>query len=341
MVFVLALLVTLGLWSTAAGAAAPDQQEDICASAAVLMCENFEDRSTTDVTDLYRHKFKNNGWGISFADSLVAVISDGTSVGGTKSFRFNYLEGHNTGPYRGMGTTFSSRTELYVRIYTKWSTNYIQSRISTKHFELNGFNGMWANQGGLRELNMDMVGWVGVTTYAMWQNVNLPAFAIPTDGSWHCFEVHWKNNALNQSDGVVEGWIDGVKKWNYTNQVLIPPAQYSNASMNELSVSDYWNCSGPSGELPNGQCDQIPADFHPAMQRWHDNIVVSTQRIGCLGSATPGTAPNPPGPPTLSSLRAWLASLTESMWSVVGLAASHCAPMWSPYSTWTKLRVRT
>jgi hypothetical protein len=341
MVLVLALLVTLGLWSTAAGAAAPDQQEDICTSPAVIFCENFEDRSTTNPTDMYRAKYKNKGWGLSQPGINNYVVADGNHIDGTKAFRFDYVQGYNTGGAGFLETISWGGThyELYARVYTKWSTNYIQSHISTKHFEFSGMNGMWANANGARELIMNIVGWTGVTLYLQTQNVK-PAFAIPTDGSWHCFEVHWKHNALNQSDGIIEGWIDGVQKWSYTNLVIVPPAQYAgSANLATLMMASYWNCSGPSGADGNGNCpDQVPADFHPAMQRWHDNIVVSTQRIGCLGSATPGTAPNPPGPPTLSSLRAWLASLTESMWSVVGLAASHCAPMWYPYSTWTKLR---
>jgi len=316
----LALLLTLSFWVTPALAAAPDQQEDICTNPAVIFCENFEDRSTSNIMDLSRPKYKNNGWGVSQTANNAIVTSD--RFDGTKSLMFTYPQGYNTGAGFFDSQWGGSYRTLYMRVYTKWSSNYVISGSSTKHLEFSAptsgaFNGIWINAFGNRAFAMNIAGFPGVTLYLMDQNGSPPAIQVPTDNAWHCFEVRWtQNSGASTRDGAVEGWVDGVQKWSYTS-VVTDPNMPNN--LWGLMLSSYWNCA--LGDEVGGQCaQQVSQNFHPQMFRWHDNIVVSTQRIGCLGGAPPppsNTQPNAPLTPTLSGLRQWLASLVGGMWPAV------------------------
>ena len=317
MVLALAFLLALGLWFTPAGAAAPDQQEEICSSPAVIFCENFEDRSTTNVMDMTRPKYKNNGWGVSQTVNNAVVTSD--RFDGTKSMMFTYPQGYNTGSGFFDSQWGGNYRTLYMRVYSKWSTNYVVSGSGTKHFEFasttsGGYDGLWAHQFGNPAFTMTVAGFSGVTLTEMPQNMN---GTLRIDGQWHCFEVRkTQNSGPGTRDGVLEGWIDGVKRWSYTNLVLDPNMPNNLIGM---MMSSYWNCL--IGDEVGGQCaQQVSQNFHPQMFRWHDNIVVSTQPIGCLGAASPppsNTQPNAPLTPTLSGLRQWLASLVGGMWPAV------------------------
>jgi len=287
-------------------AGAADLQEAVCDQSFVILCENFEDRGL-GTSDMGRAKFKNQGWGIS-QPANNGVVADGQHSDGTKSFRWDYVAGWNTGGSGFMDSNWpSTYQDLYFRAYVAWSSNFKQSPTSTKHFEGSGLFNLWANQEGTRDIRMSTANLGDLLPVDNWrQNVNLPAFNIPTDGSWHCLEARWRQNTDGQSDGIVQGWVDGVQKWNFSNLLIVPPGIDPNqppgttyyqrwGPQTGLLLAAYLNCGGTGAtEADNTTCvSKIPGDDHPAQSRWIDNIVVGTQRIGCLGAG-----PFAPAPPT-------------------------------------------
>jgi len=166
-----------------------------------------------------------------------------------------------------------------MRWYSKWSTSYTFSPIATKHVSFLPDSGgqdhyIFWGQWGENILKHGFQNAGGMVLEA-----NLNGDFVVAKERWYCLEFRFTQNSSSTSaDGTVQAWVDGVQHWEYPNRVL--DTKMPNL-VNGFLLSGYWNCQGP---LFN--CDQ-PADMHPDMYRWHDNFVLSTQRIGCLGGAPP------------------------------------------------------
>jgi hypothetical protein len=94
-------------------------------------------------------------------------------------------------------------------------------------------------------------------------------FASPNVGTWNCIEAHVKLNDAGQSNGVQQLWIDGRLEASKTNLNFV--GSYSAFGINAVLFENYINGGSPQ-----------------AQSRDWDNLVVSTQRIGCLtGAAIP------------------------------------------------------
>lgn len=247
-----------------------------CDDPAVIMCEDFEDRAVGS-GDLQRAKAKQNGWTASATTAGPKVISNAEGVyEGARALELTYPEGQNTGG-GFIDTSWPGGTQtLYVRWYTKFSANFRWSFVATKHMEVLTDNNhqhhlVWfSSGGGTSKTPSNAFG------YASWfpeQNVNGALVMVPD--RWYCQEMRLTMNSAGQSDGYLQGWIDEVQHWEYPNAKL----DDSPGVMNGMMLSGYWNCySGGSG---SESCTDPANDYHPLMQRWHDNIVVATQRIGC------------------------------------------------------------
>ena len=94
-----------------------------------------------------------------------------------------------------------------------------------------------------------------------------PVFAAGSLGKWYCVEAHMKLNDAGQSNGVLEYWIDGTLDAQRTGLNFL--GSYSGFGINALFFENYWEATAPQPE-----------------ERYWDNIVVATQRIGC-GHAGP------------------------------------------------------
>ena len=78
--------------------------------------------------------------------------------------------------------------------------------------------------------------------------------------------MHVKLNDLGQSNGVEEFWIDGHLEAKRTNLNFI--GSYDGYGINAIFFENYINNGAPQ-----------------AQSRYWDNLVVSTQPIGCMGPA--------------------------------------------------------
>jgi len=101
----------------------------------------------------------------------------------------------------------------------------------------------------------------------------MPGSTTLVPGTWYCVEAHIKLNTLGQSNGVFEYWRDDVQQagrgdYNWRSS-------WNAYGINTIMFSDYWNETSSKEQ-----------------ERYLDAIVISKQRIGCLGTSV--AAPKPP-----------------------------------------------
>ena len=89
-----------------------------------------------------------------------------------------------------------------------------------------------------------------------------PIFDRSHVGTWYCVEAHVRLNDPGQSNGIFELWIDDFVEARHTDLNWI--GQFSGYGINTVFLENYWNAGSPI-----------------AQSRYMDNVVVSTQRIGC------------------------------------------------------------
>ncbi len=267
-------------------AATTDGQEDICNDAAVLMCENFENRALGSAkSSLGSSKFKNNGWGVS-SETGMSIVSN-EKFDGSKSLMWTFPENGSAG---FLDSAFTANRTVYYRWHMKNSLNWKWSANGNKMvFMLGPVDRLVMFDQGLFRGSTPAF----LTTYSSPEPPNrypnVSAFNWPNDGSWVCIEMKITVNSTSLgTDGAVQGWINNVLSYDYPNINIS-----TKDTLNSLIMpSGYWNCK--TGQHPT--CDYSdPDNQHPLMYRWIDNIVVSKQRIGCgTTSATPALKPAAP-----------------------------------------------
>ena len=103
-----------------------------------------------------------------------------------------------------------------------------------------------------------------------------PIFDTAHADRWFCVEAHVRLNDPGQSNGVQEFWIDGQLEARREGLNFV--SSYTAYGINAIFFENYWNAGSPRQQ-----------------ERYFDNIIVSTQRVGCLSSPPPDITP--PGPP--------------------------------------------
>lgn len=292
----LALMIT-GICSASAWAAAPDGQEDICNNSAVFFCENWEARAP-GAGDFSSAKYKSPGWAKSRPTGPDQTVVQGQGYNGSKAFQFQYQAGNNTGPgYMTADWPGGPYRTVYYRWMVKYSSNFVWSAVATKHDEfyfagtgartpqLMWYSGTGAQVTTKKAPQQFLYASSAGDNHAFSQNDNLPTEAI-TVGQWYCMEVKVTMNTCNTcSDGSLEGWINGVRRFNLSNMVIDNQGE---TKIKGLLMSGYWNCYGGGDSCTGGSIDN-----HPTMSRVEDNQVASTQRIGCPTDSTDVRLPAP------------------------------------------------
>jgi hypothetical protein len=95
-----------------------------------------------------------------------------------------------------------------------------------------------------------------------------PIFSTALSGQWQCVEAHAKLNTPGASDGVFEFWINGNLEAREVNLNWI--GTWQDYGINAIFFENYWNDGAPGERI-----------------RYFDNIVISTQNIGCLTKTPP------------------------------------------------------
>lgn len=90
-----------------------------------------------------------------------------------------------------------------------------------------------------------------------------PLFKDANAGRWFCIEVHMKLNAPDAADGLFEYWIDDRLEAQRIGLNWV--GTYSDYGINAVYLEQYWT--------------SVP--YTRSQQRYMDNFIVSTDRIGC------------------------------------------------------------
>lgn len=100
-----------------------------------------------------------------------------------------------------------------------------------------------------------------------------PIFDSGYSNRWYCIEAHVKLNDAGQSNGIHEFWIDGRLEARRASLDFVK--SFSAYGINAIFFENFWNAGSVKQQ-----------------ERYFDNIVVSTQPIGCLASAPPQAPTN-------------------------------------------------
>ncbi len=156
-------------------------------------------------------------------------------------------------------TVFATSNWAQAMIAHIWSGNSSPGGNSTKyHLVLDPASGT-DEQGILQTTtynDFDNLRWLGI------QVVNTPLFDADHVGQWYCVEARARLNDAGQSNGIFQIWIDGNLDAEATGLNWL--GSYNDYGINAVFFENYWNSGSPVTQ-----------------ERYWDNIVVSTQRIGC------------------------------------------------------------
>jgi hypothetical protein len=89
-----------------------------------------------------------------------------------------------------------------------------------------------------------------------------PVFDASHVGQWYCVEAHVRLNDAGQSNGTFDLWINGAAQASRTGLNWV--GSFGDYGINTVFLENYWNSGSPV-----------------AQERYFDNFIVSTTRIGC------------------------------------------------------------
>jgi hypothetical protein len=104
--------------------------------------------------------------------------------------------------------------------------------------------------------DFDNLRWLGM------KRGTTPLFSSSNVGQWYCVEAHAKFNDPGLNNGINELWINNNLEGRHTTLNWV--GNYNDYGINAIFFENYWNAGSPV-----------------AQERYFDNIVVSTERIGC------------------------------------------------------------
>jgi hypothetical protein len=291
------LLIVIGLFGAVAIATPVRALEPICSNPATIFCEDWE---TTTLPGRWADGYRSNTQQIvttehySGSRALQVTLPPGDAGGGWLTSWLTPTGAVPSGPFQGYAHTF-------VRYYWKHAANWqcmnglcgkmialygLQTGTSGPFNPWSGFgqanvcpNGtdyFYAGVASVEPPTRDYILYtyypdmpcVGGASYGQYFHANAP---VPLD-QWNCVEQEVLLNTPGQRDGLQRLWVNGTlvvevlgMRWRDTTNVQSGALQLTFSVANPLSV---------------------PLNY------WADNIVVSTQRIGC-GSGTSAVPSNP------------------------------------------------
>ena len=254
-----------------------------------IFCDDFESTGPLAASGRY-FEVNDNGGGFKAAAGEGLHGSSGMradwKAGGVDAGNLKLGFGRSPSTYFSKGIrTGEDFREVYYRMFVRlqpgWQGNpYKLSRatvLAKSDWSQAMIAHLWGDQNTGLQLDpascTDASGDVKCSGYNDFNNIKwIGAKAGPThvfdgsyDGTWLCLEAHVKLNAPGKADGVHEYWIgDSLEARREGLNFL---GTYKDYGINGIFFENYWNSGSPQ-----------------AQSRWFDNIVVSTQRIGCTES---------------------------------------------------------
>jgi len=263
--------------------------EAVCNRGDILFCEDFENLTQGQT---------NTGWWDWYNVDNTPII-DTFGRNGSRSLR-HLIPASSTGSLQGgmarhtVVPSIGTRDTMYMRFYAYWSPGfqwtpggsgskfvYFNSwpqltsgnsnwRIRFAYQNITGSgNPVGGNPNAGARIEFDSVPIDNV------HEANQPNPITLLPGQWYCIELYTKLNTPGSSDGEVKWWINSVLQGSYTNFSV----RGSQAEpINGITFDNYF-----------GGAEIFP---HPEQYTWRDDVVVSTNPIGCTsGSSSPIAAP--------------------------------------------------
>lgn len=262
-----------------------------------IWCDDFE----TDKTSSYFEKSgpfnRTASAGLGGSYGMQSTWTAGLSDGGSLKLAFGLTpSGSGIRPPAEVDSTNKFR-EVFYRMFLRsqpgWNSgtnnqsklsratsfvgsNWSQSMIAHLWSNDTGGNNNYLRNDPASCVSSGLVQCVGYNDFAhlVWMggtNGLTPVFASANAGTWNCIEAHVKLNDAGLSNGIEEFWIDDRLEARSANLNFV--GSYSAYGINAILLENYINNGAPQPQ-----------------SRYWDNLVVSTQRIGCQIDATP----NPP-----------------------------------------------
>ena len=257
-----------------------------------IWCDDFE----TDKTASYFEKKgpfnRTAGVGINGSYGMQSNWTSGSVDGGSLKLAFGLTPpGSGIVPPMGVDTTTKFRL-IYYRVYLKSQIGWNSG--ANKHSKFSRATSfvaadwtqamiahVWSNDTGnnnylrsdpancVSDSSVRCVGYNDFAALAWLGGVNgtTAVFASPNVGTWNCIEAYVRLNDAGLSNGIAKFWVDGHLEASSTNMNFV--GSYSDYGINAVLFENYINNGSPQ-----------------AQSRYWDNLVVSTQRIGCLGRLT-------------------------------------------------------
>jgi hypothetical protein len=255
-----------------------------------IFCDDFEDGTPLVRTGRYFEYGSDDG---DF------ILQDGVGLGNSKGMLTEWQPGEvgagglklgfgrNPSGYmnKGIRETDDFR-EVYYRMYLKmqdgWQGNPAKLSRATVIAGNDWSQAMIAHLWGNSQLNLlidpvrcvdedNRVKCIGYNDFSHmdWLGYRSgiePLFDTQKADRWYCIEAHVKLNDPGQSNGLHEFWIDGKLEARRGNLNFV--RGYTDFAINAIFFENYWNAGSPRHQ-----------------ERYFDNIVVSTEKIGCLCAA--------------------------------------------------------
>lgn len=255
-----------------------------------IFCDDFESDTALRRRGRYFEYGDDNG---DF------VVLDGIGINGSRGVRTVFQRGEvGAGGFKlAFGRVPSSYfdkgirsdedfRDIYYRLYVKHQTGWVGSPAKLSRATV--FAGSNWSQAMIAHLwssgdfllvdpasGIDERGQVVTTRYNDFANLKwlgyqkgiTPIFATEFADTWYCVEAHVRLNDPGESNGVQEFWIDG--RLEARREGLNFVGSYTDYGINAIFIENYWNSGSPKEQ-----------------ERYFDNFVVSSERIGCLCEET-------------------------------------------------------
>lgn len=263
-----------------------------------IWCDDFEENRLSDYFE--EDMTRESGVGLDGSTGASATFTTSSSGAGSLKAAFGRTP---SGSFTPVDDGTEDYREVYWRQYVKHPSGWVGNGADklSRAMVLAGSNWeqamiahVWSgsdpgdgSSSGANYLRSDPVsgtnssGTLQTTQYNDWDNLNwlgsvqgtTPLFSDANKGEWHCVEARAKLNDGGSSNGVFELWVNGDLNISQTNLNYL--GHYDDYGINAVFFENYWNSVSPVEQT-----------------RYFDNIVISTERIGCVTepSASVGSA---------------------------------------------------
>lgn len=253
-----------------------------------IFCDDFDQDRTGSYFEYDARKgsfVRSNGVGNGGSVGMVAHYAAGQVDAGSLHLAFGKTP---QAYFRPVDSGTANYREIYWRVYLKNQTGWTGgggakltrafSFASTTSWAQSMFGHVWSGSGQNSNRlvldpasGTDLAGNLATTTYNDFPNMrwlgaapsSTPIFDAAYVGAWYCIEVHIKLNTAGQSNGVFDLWINGNAEASRTGLNWL--GSFNAYGINAVYLENYWGAGGSP----------------VAQDRYFDNLVVSTQRIGC------------------------------------------------------------